>query len=91
MSTISLLLDFIDFFSALPGVVMIGLLRQGYTLPPSLLRPPRFDHTFIISSPDVTTRRSILQRFLGQAQIVESDLSLLAEVQLTLRTQKSSY
>jgi hypothetical protein len=80
MSAASRLLDFVDALSLLPGVAIVGLLRQGYTLPSAFLRPPRFDHTFTIPAPPAPSRLRLLRSLLGQYNPTDTDLRHLAEV-----------
>jgi len=75
-----LLLDFLDVAAELPCIAILGLLCQGYQLPSSFLRPPRFSHSFVLPSPTSASRLEILRKFIGTDCIDSADLAYLAEV-----------
>jgi cell division protease FtsH len=58
--TLNQLLVELDGFSNDPGVIVVAASNRLDVLDPALLRPGRFDRQVLVSTPDLTGRRSIL-------------------------------
>jgi cell division protease FtsH len=77
--TLNQLLVELDGFTNDPGVIVLAASNRLDVLDPALLRPGRFDRQVLVSTPDLTGRRAILDvHTRGKPLATDVDLDLVA-------------
>ncbi|KAK0718283.1 P-loop containing nucleoside triphosphate hydrolase protein [Lasiosphaeria miniovina] len=79
INVLTTLLNEMDGFEALQGVIVLAATNRPQALDPALLRPGRFDELIYVSPPDEAARRAIFARVAAQrAMNPDVDVDALA-------------
>jgi AAA family ATPase len=80
INVLTTLLNEMDGFEALHGVVVLAATNRPQALDPALLRPGRFDELIYVSPPDLDARRAIFAKVSVQRKMhPEVDIDRLAQ------------
>ncbi|KAK4126236.1 AAA-domain-containing protein [Parathielavia appendiculata] len=80
INVLTTLLNEMDGFEALHGVVVLAATNRPQALDPALLRPGRFDELIYVSPPDEDARRAIFSKVAAQRQMhPDVDIDRLAQ------------
>ena len=71
LNVMTTLLNEIDGFEELRGVLVVAATNKPYLLDPALMRPGRLGKKIYVGPPDETTRRAILTKWLKKSRIVD--------------------
>jgi len=78
-STLTTLLNQLDGFIELSGVMVIAATNMSASLDPALTRPGRFDKHFTINNPDFNTRKELFSLYTKRLAVAKSlDINSLA-------------
>jgi len=80
VNVLTTLLNEMDGFEALQGVVVLAATNRPQALDPALLRPGRFDELIYVSPPDLEARRAIFAGVVAKREMhADVDIDALAE------------
>ncbi|KAH8912774.1 AAA-domain-containing protein [Coniochaeta sp. PMI_546] len=80
LNVLTTLLNEMDGFETMQGVLVLAATNRPQALDPALLRPGRFDELIYVGPPDLEARKAILNGIKGKRRLAgDVDLAALAE------------
>lgn len=80
LNVLTTLLNEMDGFETMQGVLVLAATNRPESLDPALLRPGRFDELIYVGPPDLEARKAILTNIAAKRRLKDVDVETLADI-----------